>query len=159
MKFIRFLPLLCLASFTSAQTYYNKTTIASPNSLSNSFDVMTYGAKCDGVTDDTTAVAATIAAAKTRYNAATYNNIKILFPPKAQCMVAAELDFTGFTNTSNHVVVEGQGAWIHWTNTGNALIGEHHLEQPQSSGQCHLQRHPDRAHGLIDYLCWADGVR
>lgn len=77
------------------------------------FDVTKYGAKCDGVTDDTTAINNAFAAARTAYAAqASYYTAKILFPAQTMCVVTGSVNSTGFTNQYNAVLVEGQNAVI-----------------------------------------------
>ena len=78
------------------------------------FDVMDYGAKCDG-TDDTAAINATIAAGRALITVGISKAVRIRFPSTRWCTINSSIDFTGFNQfgvsvDGAHIICEVNGA-------------------------------------------------
>ena len=118
---------------TDTESLSNKTGSCTPNSSGSAgtntwtglmsackvFDVLAYGAKCDGSTNDTTAINAAFTAART-WVGTLFQTAKVLFPPSANCTITGTINVTGFEVFPGALIVEGQGSYIYLN--GNATV-------------------------------------
>jgi hypothetical protein len=97
---------------TNAVPVVNKTISCTNNTLTGlgaectTFDVTKYGAKCDGVTDDTTTIQAAITAAIAAQAASPNPNTVVVFPP-GTCIV----NTASLTLSANNVSLRGAGMY------------------------------------------------
>lgn len=105
MGHVKFLALLLIASVASAgPTYYEKTTVPPGSAVY----VTGYGAKCDGSTDDSTALAAALAAG-------TSTGKRVIIPAGVNCSYATSLTL------SSNLWIEGYGSKLTYTGTDYAI--------------------------------------
>lgn len=120
MKKLLFAFLLCLTSVAHADRYYEKTTIKSPTGLARTFDAVTYGAKCDGTTDDHAAwQSAWDAMIAYSYQTGTLLAAKLVGCGSGQSLITTTLNFTGLSSFS-----QPYGLGVTVDMTGTCLLGQ-----------------------------------
>lgn len=94
---------------------------SSVGSSTITYDIRNFGAKCDGSTDDSTAINATIAAAK--LTKTLYYGTVIEIPEGQGCVIKSTLNFTGIVSTTNvNVTVRGNGTALICQTTGAPCV-------------------------------------
>lgn len=127
--------LLCMAAAPLAPTgdFSKGTSTAANGSTARSLaqrasdvvNVMDYGAKCDGVTDDTAAINSATAAVRALSTSIGFNGSNgpysaIVFPTAAKCLINGAMNFTGLVGFG--VSVDGSGSTIYCKNTGGICL-------------------------------------
>lgn len=91
------------------------------NDVAN-FNLLDYGAFCDGSTDDAAAINTAVSAARSNTAApGGVQAVKILFPPGRTCLIKSSINLTGFTG-SYQVFVDGAGAALLCETSGTPCI-------------------------------------